>query len=38
MQKTAVFALSINEVWWKGQGGTRSGDYMVCYPAGESAE
>jgi hypothetical protein len=37
-QKNAVSMLGVSEVWWKGQGETRSGDYTVYYSGGESAE
>ena len=38
MQKNEVFVLSVSEVWWKGQGEIRSGDYAVYYSGGEWAE
>jgi len=38
MQKNEVYVLGVSEVWWKGQGEIRSGDYTVCNPEGELAE
>lgn len=38
LQKNAVSVLDVNEVWRKGQGEIRRGDYAVFYSGGESAE
>jgi len=38
MQKNEVSVLGVNEVRWKGQGETRSGDYTMDYLGGERAE
>ena len=38
MQKNEVSVLGVSEVWWKGQGEIRSGDYIVYYSGGERAE
>jgi hypothetical protein len=37
MQKTAVSVLAVSEVRWKGEGETRSDEFMV-YSGGERAE
>jgi len=38
MRKNEVTVLGVNEVWWKGQGEIRSGDYTVYYSGGERTE
>jgi len=38
MQKNDVSVLGVSEVWWKGQGEIRNGDYTVYYSGGERAE
>jgi len=38
MQKNEVSILGVSEVWWKGQGEIRSGNYTVYYLGGEQAE
>jgi hypothetical protein len=38
MQKKEVSVLGDSEVWWKGQGVIRSGDYTVYYSGGERAK
>jgi hypothetical protein len=38
MQKNAVSVLGVSEIWWKGQGEIRSGDYIVYYSGGDRAE
>jgi exonuclease III len=38
MQKNAMSVLGVSEVWWKGQGEIRRGDYTVYYSLGDSAE
>ena len=38
MQKNYVSVLGVSQVWWKGQGEIRSGDYTVYYSGGERAE
>ena len=31
MEKNAVSVLGVSEVWWKGQGEIRNGDYTVYF-------
>jgi exonuclease III len=38
MQKNVVSVLFVSEVWWKGQGEIRSGDYTVYYCGGDRTE
>jgi hypothetical protein len=38
MQKNAVSVLGVSEVWWKGRGEIRSGDYTVYYSGVDRAE
>jgi hypothetical protein len=38
MQKNGLSILGVSEVWWKGQGEIRSGDYTVYYSGDERAE
>jgi exonuclease III len=38
VQKNAVSVPGVSQVWWKGQGEIRSGDYTVYYSGGVRAE
>jgi len=38
MEKNAVSVLGVSEVWWKGQGEIRNGDYTMYYSRSGRAE
>jgi len=38
MKSKAGSVPCVSRLWWKEQGGIRSGEYTVCYSRGEGAE